>query len=418
MLRNRHLSPEALREEQTRKLRGTLHHAYSTTPYYRNLFETAGVHPWDIRTLSDLSRVPISRKEDLLRVSLEDRIAKGTNIKKCRRRSTSGTTGTPWDVLISPSENLRRDLKALRAMLANGHRFFHRTCRFLDPRMLPRPHYWFQDLGFLRHRYVSLYDDLDSKVRILMEGNYDVIFGGSSGLFVLAETMLERGTAPTPPKLVVTYGEVIDSLQRRTIRQVFRRDPTDFLGSVEFGSIAWQCPERQGYHIDADHLILELVKDGTVVAPGKEGEVVITDLAPRAMPLIRFATGDWSSSSDAPCPCGIKLPTLSHISGRMWDFLLLPSGEKITPLCVTIQLEDIPGIKGFQVTQVSRSEVVVRFTRRSDAGEDPSPAILRRFGSLMGETMQLHVQEVESIPRPRGKFRVVENALLRTRGPT
>jgi len=273
-------------------------------------------------------------------------------------------------------------------------------------------------LGLLRHRYPSLLDDLDTKIRILMEGNYDVILGLSSDLFVLAEAMLERGIAPTPPKVVITFGEVIDTLQRRTIQQGFGRVPTDFYGSVEFGLIAWQCPEREGYHVNADLFILELVKDGTVVGPGEEGEVVITDLAPRAMPLIRFATDDWSSISGAACSCGITLPTLSHISGRIWDFLLLPSGKKIAPFYVTTQLEDIPGIRSFQVTQVSRSDVVVRYTRHPEVGEEPSPAILQALRPIIGETMQLHVREVGSIARPRGKFRVVENALLRAERPT
>jgi len=413
MRRNLRISPEVLQNEQTRRVREVVRHAYSTTRYYRNLFESSGVRPRDIRTLSDLTRIPISRKEDLLRIPLEDRIAKGTDFGGSEWMNSAGSSGTPWGILISPSEKLRKQLMLLRAKLANGYRFSHSTCRFWDPRIPYGAGHWFQRLGLLRQEYVSLFDSLDNKLRILGEGNFDVVFGLSSDLFVLAETMLERGIAPAPPKVVITFGEVLYSLHRRIIHEGFGRAPTDFYGSVEFGLVAWQCPQRRRYHVNADLFILELVQGDNVVGPGGEGEIVVTDLAQRAMPMIRFGTDDWARSSKEPCPCGITLPTLSHISGRMWDFLLLPSGKRIAPFYLTTRLEDIPGIRSFQVTQVSRSDVVVKFVRRSNSGEDPSTAILQALRPIIGETMELHVQEVASIPRPRGKFRVVENMLTR-----
>jgi len=187
---------------------------------------------------------------------------------------------------------------------------------------------------------------------------------------------------------------------------------------MEFGYIAWQCPEREGYHVNADLFVVELVNNGTVVGPGEVGEVVITDLTPRAMPLIRFATGDWSSSSNAVCRCGITLPTLASLSGKSMDYLLLPSGKKVAPVYVTVQMKAVTGVRSFQVVQVSESEVVVRYTRRSDASEDPSTAILDALRPVIGETMQLHVHEVENIARSSGKFKMVENALLRAERPT
>ncbi len=394
-----------------------MNHAYSTTPYYRNLLDSSGIRPQDIHTLSDLSKIPISTKENLLSVPLEDRLAKGTDIGSCRKKNSSGTTGTPWDVLISPPEWLRRDLKALRAMLVNGYSLFHTTCRIVEPGWFPEPSYWFQHMGILRLRFLSEVEGLDRKVAVLAEGSYDVVFGMSSDLCAVAETILEKGIAIKTPKVVVTCGELMDPAWRRTIRKAFRRDPVDLYGSVEVGSIAWQCRERQGYHVDADQHVLELVNKGIPVGPGEEGEVIVTDLAPRAMPLIRFATGDWSSAPGAACPCGITLPILSHIGGRERDFLLLPSGRKIAPLYVSGQLKHIPGIKDFQVIQVSTSKIVVRFSRHSGT-DDPSPAIIQAIQSVLGESMDIRLEELASIPRAGRKFRLVENAVLRAQQPT
>ena len=418
MRRHLHSSPEIIRDEQTRRLRETVHHPYSTTPYYRNLLEAAGVRPRDINSLADLQRIPLTTKEDLLGVPLEDRISRGTDVRKCLKVRTSGTSGTPWEIPITPSEKLRRVLADLRSLMANGCNLFERTCIFAEPQKLPGPHFWFQHLGLLRRRYVSFLDDPESKLATLRDGNYDVICGWPSDLLLVAETTLKHGAGFSPPNILVTSGEVMQPSWHRVIRQAFGRDPTDFYGTVEFGYVAWQCPERQGYHVNADLFALELVNNGVVVEPGEEGEMVITDLAPRAMPLIRFATGDWSSSSGRACPCGVTLPSLSHISGRALDFLLLPSGKKVSPLCFNGQLKYVPGIKSFQVIQVSRSQLVARYTRHSDAAEDLSPAIVRMLRPVIGETMQIHVQQVASMACPRGKFRVVENALPQAEGPT
>ena len=418
MWRNLRISPEALRDQQERRLHKAVHHAYYTTRYYRDLFDAAHVHPGDIRSLSDLSRIPVSRKEDLLNVPQKDRLVRGINTRKCQRKSTSGTDGMPWEILVSPSEKLGRDLKAMRAMLVNGYSVFDRTLRIWNPRMPKEPPHWFQRLGLLRLNYLSLYDEIERKQDILREGNYDVIFGVSSDLCAVAEAILERGDAITPPKIVVTTAELMNLAWRRTIRNGFGVDPTDYYGSVEFGSVAWQCPERKGYHLDADQLILELVGNGNTSDTSEEGEVVITDLARRAMPLIRFATEDWSSWSGIPCRCGIKLPMLPHISGRSRDFLSLPSGRRIAPFYVTARLEEVRGIRSFQVIQSSDSDIVVRFTKRSGVGDDLSLDVVNCLRSLFGECVRIRAEEVPSIPIAEGKFRVVENLLLRKDSPT
>jgi len=404
MQRGLRLPPDVLLEEQTRKLRRTIHHAYSTTPYYRKLLDAAGLRPQDI---------PITRKQDLLVVPLEERVAEGTDINKCHKSVTSGSMGARFELRMAPKERLRRILADVRAFLANGCSVWDTMCASSSRREIHEPAYWFQRLGLLRRRHVSVFNDLENKLRTLTAGNYDIIYWLTSDLVLLAEAMLERGIGVAPPNMVVTNGEMMNPTQQCTIEQAFGRAPTDFYGCAEFWTVAWQCRERRGYHINADLLLLELVRDGNVVEPGEEGEIVVTDLMPRAMPLIRYATGDWARSATAPCPCGITLPTLAHIGGRILDFLVLPSGKKISPYVVLLTVSPIKGIKEYHLVQKSRSEVLVRFSRHPHAKEVPSPALLQTVRSLVGESMEIRLEEVDRIERPSGKFRVVENELLR-----
>jgi len=102
MWKNLRISPEALRDHSTRKLRAVVQHAYSATRHYRNLFDASGVRLQDIRIPSDLSRIPVSKKEDMLQDPSGNRIARDTDVKRCLRMSATGAGDVPWDVLISP----------------------------------------------------------------------------------------------------------------------------------------------------------------------------------------------------------------------------------------------------------------------------------------------------------------------------
>jgi phenylacetate-CoA ligase len=95
-------------------------------------------------------------------------------------------------------------------------------------------------------------------------------------------------------------------------------------GCVEVGAMAYNCPHG-ALHISHDHVIFEVVDDsGHPVPEGETGNVVLTPLMHRAMPLIRYQLGDRATTQKTDCPCGRfpGLDVITEISGRAFDRII------------------------------------------------------------------------------------------------
>jgi phenylacetate-CoA ligase len=188
---------------------------------------------------------------------------------------------------------------------------------------------------------------------LLIDLDANILEGYPSRLEEVAAEILRRGSVAIRPKLVFSNSEKLHPAVRSKLRNAFGVEPTDVYESWEFGTVAWECPRHSGFHVNEDALILEIVReDGTEAEPGEEGEVVITDLHNRAMPFIRYATGDLAVRSDAPCECGITFPLLNEFVGRTSEKLYTSDGGSFaatTHLCGIIS--QFEGVAQYQFVQ-------------------------------------------------------------------
>ncbi len=209
-------------------------------------------------------------------------------------------------------------------------------------------------------------------------------------------------------KLLVSAAEILDSDTRSLLRDTFSVEPIDFYGSMEFGWIAWQCPERGAFHINSDCLVVECLRDGEPVAPGEEGEIVITSFHSDAAPLIRYATGDLGVLHPGWCQCGRSLPLLCTVSGRLADCIVLPSGKTFSPYFVTCALNHVPGVRQFQVIQEADGSIRVRLAHCEKRPE--TDTVSRAICQALGAEVCVVVEHADRLPpEPNGKFRVVKS---------
>jgi phenylacetate-CoA ligase len=272
---------------------------------------------------------------------------------------------------------------------------------------------WLQAIGVGRRTYVSVFDSLDSQLDQLERLQPDFLLGFPSALRQVAEAIENRSEPRIRPRVICTFAEVLDRDTRRVIESAFGLPVFDWYNCTEFGSIAWQCRYSGAMHIDADSLIVEVVRqDGAKAAPGEIGTLVCTAFDSHAVPFIRYAIGDLGMLTNVSCECGCAFPILGMIEGRTVDQIRRSDGVVISPYQFTCSLELVQGIAQYQVTQ----EILEQLTVRLVPGRGFEPAttdeVLTRCRAILGEGTAVTVQVVDSIPRePSGKFRVVKSEI-------
>lgn len=405
--RNMRLKPGDLRQMQLKKVRAIIEHAYKNVPFYRRKFDKAGVKPSDVKSLSDLTKIPLTTKAEVQAGSLSEFVARNTDINTCIKRATSGSTGIPLTTLIDGRGFDFEAAVSTRALLENGLRLRDRMAVMSDPRHFPGNIKWFQRLGIMRREYISIFDDPQSQYLFLKKLQPDIIKGYSSALTIL--TGVCTVAHEIRPHLIFTGAEFLDSRSRALINSAFGADVLDNYGCREFGLLAWECSEHSGYHINLENVFMELVKNGESVGTGERGRIVCTGLANYAMPLIRYDLGDVGTLFEGHCPCGRPLPLMKIIEGRMDDFLIALDGRIVSPTVIfPYPFENIEMIRQFRIVQERQDKLTIQLAMKKGFYNE---AIVfekakKRLQRLFGEEMQVEFQILEEIPRDEsGKLR-------------
>ena len=387
--------PDKLRRHQWHRLQPLLAHAYAHVPMYRELYDSAGFHPRDVRGLADLDRVPVLSKERLRATAPAARVAHFVRLAACRKVSTSGSTGSPLHIFLDAADQRWQRVTAWRVLFEHGYRLTDRT---LEIRMTAGERFFVQSLGVARKDWLSLLDSPSSWVGHLERTRPDVVVAGASTLLALAEACPVARSLPSP-RLVFSDSEPLTPPMRQLVAERLGRDPIDVFGLVELSNFAWQCEKRRGYHVSADSHIVEIEHDG--------GTMIVTDLGLWGMPMIRYDTGDAAERESAPCPCGRVLPRLRQIHGRAVESVVLPSGRRLFWPFFHELLGRFAEIRQWRVLALPGQAVRVQLA--ADAGM--LPGVRRALAEAVPEAQAWVVETVAEIPRrPGEKLRLVVTA--------
>ncbi len=224
------------------------------------------------------------------------------------------------------------------------------------------------------------------------------------------------------PSQIWTGAECQSGAVRRQLQQVFGAQVRDEYGASEFSSIAADCPA--GYlHVNADWVVLEPVDEHLrPISPGEASHsVLLTNLANRAQPLIRYDLGDSVTMRPGPCACGSRLPAMK-LHGREDDLLELRDADgapvQLMPLALTTVLEDDGGVNDFQLEQFGSNAVRLRLGPAESAMPSHALHALEALRSYL-ECQGLHDTRIEIADEPPrragngGKLRRVVRACER-----
>ncbi|HEU4699167.1 MAG TPA: AMP-binding protein [Gemmatimonadales bacterium] len=325
-----------------------------------------------------------------------------------RASASSGSTGEPFRVAYDPRAwAVLKVLVKLRARVACGVRPTDRVAILdaipvTDEGRLP-----LERLGRLRR--ISVLQPAERVAEALAAFRPQAIYGLPSALLEVAPALARLGGVPGARGLF-TSGELLEVRTRRALEAAYGAPVFDVYGTSETKEIAWEC-RAGGRHVNADVVHVEVLDEaGRVLPPGEEGDLVVTSLLNRAMPLLRYRTGDRGALQAGRCTCGLAFPLLGVVTGRRADVLEFEGGLRVSPYALTCALERVEPLERYQVVQLDRATLRVRARVPASADREATGARIR--AALRSEVSPLLQVEVEYVDRfatgARAKFRVVE----------
>jgi len=375
------------------------------------LFSYAGIRPEDIRDIKDIRKIPLTSKQNI-QENYSQMIPVGIDTSKLSSSFTSGSTGIPLKIIYDHSH-------------FNHNKAITRYCLF-ECGVKPSDNFvtvWGRAQSITKNReYMWLFSGIretvvplfpqEKLIKILQHLNPDVLSTFPSVLSGLAN----YSVSGINPKLIFTQGELVTQHCRDIVRKKFNLEMFDTYGSVEFECLAFECNEHSGLHIIHDSAYIEFVDEQREqVSPGEPGEIIVSGLYNYAMPLIRYRIGDVATPTDEKCSCGRSWPLMKNFQGRMNEFLILPSGRRISWLHFYHhyykELEkNVAAISQYQIIQDQKNRIIFKVVK----GKDFDFNVLERIKNNLvtyfkeqGENMEVVMDIVEEIEKERtGKIRM------------
>ena len=399
--RNLHLSPLELQKLQLKKLKAIVSYAYDNVPFYHQKFDLAGVKPFDLVSLEDLTRFPVITKQEIQSAPPESLIAR--NPVPYVKRSTSGSTGIPLTVAIDKTRVAFENVIWLRALFANGFSIRDKMVVINDPRNFPKSKSVLQKFGIMRSKYVSIFDDAKSLASACRSYKPDIIKGYPSSIELLARELNKVNDYKA--RLIFTSAEVLDPITKKLLNSISQDGFLDNYACSEFSLLAWECRKHEGYHINADSVAMEFISDGEAVASGESGEIICTSLSNTATPLIRYKIGDRGVPVEDKCSCGVTLPLMKIVEGRTDDFLIATDGHKVPPtIFFPYPFESFDDVKGFKVIQETKNKLRFQLVVTDDFSKKNSlQKATSELKSVFGADMNIEFEFLSNLDKGQSR---------------
>ncbi|WP_306335387.1 phenylacetate--CoA ligase family protein [Streptomyces sp. KL118A] len=222
-------------------------------------------------------------------------------------------------------------------------------------------------------RAFSVHEPLAHLVAQLNAYRPAFVIGYASTIMLLTAEQ-EAGRLHIEPVLIEPAGETMSDSDTDRIAKAFGAKVRTMYSATECTYLSHGCAEGW-YHVNDDWAVLEPVgEDHRPTPPGEFSHtVLISNLANRVQPFLRYDLGDSVMLRPDPCPCGLSSPAI-RVQGRAGDILTFPSGRggdvRLTPLAFSSLFDRMPGVELFQIEQTAPATLRVRMVRAPGADAD------------------------------------------------
>ena len=407
-------SRDELQALQLQRMQWSLKHAYDNVPHYRNKYDAAGVHPNDLKQLSDLAKFPFTTKLDLRDTYPYGMFA--TPMRDVVRvHASSGTTGKPTVVgytagdIAMWAQLMARSLRAAGCsaddIILNSYGYGLFTGGL-------GAHYGGECLGATVIPMSG--GQTEKQVQLIQDFKPTVIMATPSYVLTIADEMIKQGLNPRETSLRVgVFGaEPWTNEMRREIEERLNIQAIDIYGLSEVmgPGVACECAEtKDGPTIWEDHFYPEIInpETGEVLPDGEMGELVFTSLSKQALPILRYRTRDLTRLLPGTAR---TMRRMEKITGRSDDMLII-RGVNVFPTQIEEILLKNPNLCAQYQLQVSREghldQLDVYVEVRADLSDSIGEARRREIGAdvkhhikaLVGVSADVHVVETDKVER-------------------
>ncbi|MGQ4875428.1 MAG: phenylacetate--CoA ligase family protein [Promethearchaeia archaeon] len=411
-----------LEKLQGEKLRKLARYVYENVEFYNKKFKELGITPDDIKSVEDITKLPLTYKTDL-----RDHYPFGLNAvpmeKIVRIHASSGTTGKP--TVVSYTQKDIEDWTELMARTvmapgithkdiiqnAYGYGLFTGGLGF---------HYGAEKIGATVIPISG--GNTERQLMIMQDFGSTVLTSTPSYALYIAEYAKKSGidVSKLALKKAICGAEPWSDNLRKTIERELEIDAYDIYGLSEiYGpGVSVECEEKNGMHIWEDFFIVEVLDKETYepVGEGEEGVLAFTTLEKEGIPLLRYITYDIATLTKEKCACGRTCARMSKVTGRADDMLIV-RGINVFPSQIEHVLSSIPGVAGYYQIIIDRDiidSLSVQVELTSDTFSDEMK-VLEKFKKdielKLYNTLQVRA-DVElmppgSLPRTEGKAKHV-----------
>ena len=385
-----------------KKVQDIVVYAYANVPFYRDLYDKHNIDISAIKTTEDLVKLPLVDKSALTSgmggLSTEQAAVSDEKLFI----KTSGSTGMPMSFMCDREQLNRRWAAWMRLLEWTGWQWGNKEIRF-----------WFEFAStvknpekeafdaYLSNRHFHEFDKLDEEelksfCELIKDKEPYVITGYWEAIEAVAKYAYKNNIFLNCPAIIPT-AQIVSETGRKIAEKVFGGKVYDKYASAEFSGIGYQCEQQNLYHVHAENLLVEVLKDGKRLSNGI-GEAVVTDFSNRSTPLIRYRIGDVIEATTESCLCTRTLPAFKKPHGRLKN--LVKIGNKLITEAQLTELEitlwDAGICDRIKFVQLESEEIVLlaAAVRKIDELEE-------KLFEMTGEHIKTIV--VDSIEHFRGK---------------
>lgn len=415
------LSKEEITALQEKKLQETIAYLNQYSPFYKEFFSKARFNPSGIKTMEDLSVIPVTIKEDLQQRN--EAFLCVPREKIIEYSSTSGTLGNPVTIMLTENdlERLACNEYASFVSTEGSVNDVYQMMLTLDRQFMAGMAYYsgLQKLGAGIIRLGPGVPSLQWETILRLKPT--AIIAVPSFIVKLISYASEHGidVNSTSVKKAICVGENIRNTDF-TLNALGKKitDSWDIklfstYASTEMQTAFTECTECKGGHLQPDLLIVELLDEmNKAVGPGEPGEVTITTLGVEGMPLLRYKTGDICVYDDTPCACGRNSLRLSPVMGRKKQMLKY-KGTTLYPPALFDILNEMENVIDY-VAEVTSNEMgtdeVLIYITPSHFSEECNRTIRANLQARLRVSPQIKYiteEEIKKIQMPEAGRKII-----------